>query len=57
MTTDPKRIWLQPACCADPTGNRLWCQDNVWPDTWDCEKPGIEYIRADLVTLKEQEPK
>ena len=46
---DPDRIYLQPDCCTDYLGEgRHWCQDNVWPTSSDCDKPGVEYVRADL---------
>lgn len=45
--TDPERIWLQNADDARATGDRLWCQDKVWPECDEQQEP-TEYIRADL---------
>lgn len=44
---DPERIWLQNADDARATGDRLWCQDKVWPECEEQQEP-TEYIRADL---------
>lgn len=46
--SDPKEIYLQPECCADPETGRLWCED---PDPEDCEdgKHWARYVRADLI--------
>jgi hypothetical protein len=43
--TDPKVIYLQPECCADPEVGRLWCEDDA-PE--DCEdgKPWTKYVLA-----------
>lgn len=48
---DPDRIYLEPAP-GGPEG-RTWSEDDVWPlDVWPPEdrddRPGVEYIRADL---------
>lgn len=45
--SDPERIWLQNADDARATGDRLWCQDKVWPECDEQQEP-TEYIRADL---------
>lgn len=45
--SDPERIWLQNAADARATGERLWCQDKVWPECAEQQEP-TEYIRADL---------
>ena len=45
--SDPERIWLQNADDARATGDRLWCQDKVWPECAEQQEP-TEYIRADL---------
>jgi hypothetical protein len=51
---DPDRIWLEPACCADPSEGRCWAPHNVWPNgDCDIQAPGVEYIRADLVAARE----
>lgn len=42
------RIWLEPECCACRETGRVWCEDNVWPNS-DCEATGTEYVRADVV--------
>lgn len=44
----PVRIWLEPECCACRETGRVWCEDNVWPNS-DCEATGTEYVRADAV--------
>lgn len=45
--SDHERIWLQNADDARATGDRLWCQDKVWPECDEQQEP-TEYIRADL---------
>jgi len=47
MASDPKEIWLEPACCADPHSGRLWAEDNPFPECDDGVQP-TRYIRADL---------
>lgn len=42
---DPERIWLQNADDARATGDRLWCQDKVWPECDEQQEP-TEYIEA-----------
>jgi hypothetical protein len=50
MASDPKEIWLEPACCADPHTGRLWAEDNPFPECDDGVKP-TRYIRGDLAAL------
>lgn len=52
---DPERIYLSPECCSDPREGREWCKDNVWPESGDCDVPGTEYVRADLVATLTRE--
>ena len=52
---DPDRIYLEPAP-GGPEG-RTWSEDDVWPlDVWPPEdrddRPGVEYIRADLHAIE-----
>ena len=46
-TSEPERIYLQPACCADPAVGRVWCDTDA---PVDCDEgvPWTEYVRADL---------
>ena len=46
--SDPKEIYIQPDCCADPETGRMWCED---PDPIDCDDgvPWTRYVRADVV--------
>ena len=48
MSDDPKEIFLQPECCADPAYGRTWCEDDA---PVDCEDgvPWTKYVRADVV--------
>ena len=48
LMSDPKEIFLQPECCADPDVGRLWCEHDA-PE--DCEdgKPWIRYVHADEI--------
>lgn len=45
--SDPKVIYLQPECCADPELGRLWSET---PGPVDCEdgKPWVKYTMADV---------
>lgn len=53
MKTDHDRIYLEPLSNVDPHGGeRQWCQDNVWPDSPECQGEGVEYIRADLIAKR-----
>lgn len=57
VTPRPSRIYLQPDCCVSPCEGRQWCEDNVWPiDEAECDKPGIEYVRADLA-MRQADPR
>lgn len=56
--SDPKEIYLQPECCADPATGRLWCEDDS-PE--DCEDGAswTKYVLADeaekrIARLQEQ---
>jgi len=44
MTDNPKRIYLQPECCADPEMGRLWCED---PNPVDCSD-GVDWAEYTL---------
>jgi hypothetical protein len=52
--SDHERIWLQNADDARATGDRLWCQDKVWPECAEQQEP-TEYIRADLCHAQDAE--
>lgn len=57
--SDPKEIYLQPECCADPDVGRLWCEDD---EPQKCEEgvPWTKYVvaweyerlRAEVAALK-----
>lgn len=49
-----ERIWLGPLCYAVSGEERMWCQDNQGGCD-ECGEPCVEYIRADLVTVKDAE--
>lgn len=51
--SDPKVIYLEPECCADPIMGRMWCASD-WP--YDCEdgKTWTKYILADLGAEKDR---
>lgn len=52
---DPERIWLEPACCADPREGRLWCEDNQWPSSdCDAQAEATEYLRVDRAAARER---
>ena len=59
--TNPKTIYLQPECCADPSIGRVWCEDNE-PESCDLGVPWTEYVLStplarnagDLYTLLEE---
>lgn len=53
--TDPRRIYLQPKCCADMdcTG-QLWCDHDVFSDTCEVGAKPTEYVRADIVEKLER---
>ena len=46
--TEPREIYLQPACCADPNVGRLWCEHD---EPVECEEgvPWSRYVRGDVV--------
>ena len=46
--SDPDRIWLEPACCADPYNGRNWADEPEPGDPCDEGVPWTEYIRADV---------
>src|SRR5690625_4430841 len=47
---DPKEIYLEPACCADPYTGRTWAADQPWEHSPECtdHQPATRYVRADL---------
>lgn len=52
MAADHERIWLQNEADAKASrGDRLWCQDKVWPADADDHEP-TEYVRADLCAAR-----
>lgn len=57
--TDPKEIYLEPACCADPCTGRTWAADQPWERSPECadHQPATRYVRADIheAALKRQE--
>lgn len=43
-----KHIYLAPPCCAEGHGDRVWCEDDVWPCD-DCPNPdGAKAVRYKL---------
>lgn len=57
--TDPKEIYLEPACCADPYTGRTWAADQPWERSPECtdHQPATRYVRSDIheAALKRQE--
>lgn len=52
--SDHPRIWLQPACCADPDVGRLWCEDDE-PVACEDGVPWTEYRSvADVVRVLDE---
>ena len=43
----PERIYLQPACCADPAVGRVWC-DSDEPERCEEGVRWTPYVRADV---------
>ncbi len=43
--SDPKEIWLEPECCADPSVGRMWCEHEE-PVKCEDEVPWTKYILA-----------
>lgn len=53
---DPRHIFLEPECCADPSVGRCWAAHNEWPlDDCDVQAEATKYVRADLVAALERE--
>jgi len=48
---NPKKIYLQPECCAGEEG-RMWCEADIWESLADCDcakkAKGIPYVREDV---------
>jgi hypothetical protein len=44
--SEPKEIYLQPECCADPDVGRLWCEHDA-PVDCDDGIPWTRYVLAD----------
>lgn len=53
---EPRHIFLEPECCADPSVGRCWAAHNEWP-LGDCavQAEATQYVRADLVAALERE--
>lgn len=47
---DPKEIYLEPKCCADPYTGRTWATDQPWEHSPECtdHQPATRYVRADI---------
>lgn len=41
--SDPKVIYLGPACEADTGDGRTWAEDNPWPDC-ECRHRPVQYV-------------
>lgn len=41
--SEPKVIYLGPACEADTSEGRTWAEDNPWPDC-ECGHRPVEYV-------------
>ena len=41
--SEPKIIYLGPACEADTGNGRTWAEDNPWPDC-DCGHRPVQYV-------------
>ena len=53
---DPRHIFLEPECCADPSVGRCWAAHNEWPlGDCDVQAEATQYVRADLVAALERE--
>lgn len=53
---NPRHIFLEPECCADPSIGRCWAAHNEWPlDDCDAQAEATQYVRADLVAALERE--
>lgn len=54
--SDHPIIWLQPGCEGCENQDRMWCQDNVWPE--GCEECGAMPVKYVLAPdqLKKHEP-
>ena len=46
--SDYDRIWLEPACCADPETGRTWADEPRPADPCEHDAPWTEYVRADI---------
>lgn len=53
---EPRHIFLEPECCADPSVGRCWAAHNEWPlGDCDVQAEATQYVRADLVAALERE--